>query len=199
MRRLVMKKIILCLGIVLSLDLAGCRNQDDGKNPTDSSEVNLEYSKIIGSTTDVSISLAEKDVPVSSENKETNNIVGSSESTISVDTTELTHEQVMEWLTVIADEYKIAIDRTDLDYEIEPFPIENLPLRETNSIYYITRFNSYGDIFYISRINSSGKLEIEINTLNPTTPDGGRFYIYRTISSEFMDVSGVQSFINSRN
>ncbi|MFC4696488.1 hypothetical protein [Enterococcus aquimarinus] len=194
-----MKKIILCLGIVLSLDLAGCRNQDDGKNPTDSSEVNLEYSKIIGSTTDVSISLAEKDVPVSSENKETNNIVGSSESTISVDTTELTHEQVMEWLTVIADEYKIAIDRTDLDYEIEPFPIENLPLRETNSIYYITRFNSYGDIFYISRINSSGKLEIEINTLNPTTPDGGRFYIYRTISSEFMDVSGVQSFINSRN
>lgn len=194
-----MKKIILCLGIVLSLDLAGCRNQDDGKNPTDSSEVNLEYSKIIGSTTDVSISLAEKDVPVSSENKETNNIVGSSKSTISVDTTELTHEQVMEWLTVIADEYKIAIDRTDLDYEIEPFPIENLPLRETNSIYYITRFNSYGDIFYISRINSSGKLEIEINTLNPTTPDGGRFYIYRTISSEFMDVSGVQSFINSRN
>lgn len=194
-----MKKIILCLGIVLSLDLAGCRNQDDGKNPTDSSEVNLEYSKIIGSTTDVSISLAEKDVPVSSENKKTNNIVGSSESTISVDTTELTHEQVMEWLTVIADEYKIAIDRTDLDYEIEPFPIENLPLRETNSIYYITRFNSYGDIFYISRINSSGKLEIEINTLNPTTPDGGRFYIYRTISSEFMDVSGVQSFINSRN
>lgn len=194
-----MKKIILCLGIVLSLDLADCRNQDDGKNPTDSSEVNLEYSKIIGSTTDVSISLAEKDVPVSSENKETNNIVGSSESTISVDTTELTHEQVMEWLTVIADEYKIAIDRTDLDYEIEPFPIENLPLRETNSIYYITRFNSYGDIFYISRINSSGKLEIEINTLNPTTPDGGRFYIYRTISSEFMDVSGVQSFINSRN
>lgn len=110
-----------------------------------------------------------------------------------VDTTNLTHDQIIHWLTAVADEYQRIQGRND-DYTVAPLEAEQVALRESDSLYYIIRFHDVGGGFFVARINPVGLLEIELNTTNRLE---GEAYSYKAISSEFMDVAGVQYWIDS--
>lgn len=132
-----------------------------------------------------------KHVSISSETKESKSKSSTSSSHVSnrdeskkeVDTTDLSNEQVVEWINYVVDNWEKA-NNIAWPYTVDR--LNDLNGRDSNSIYYSIIFQNPKYPMMILRINSDGFMEFETNTVDATK---NKNFEYKVLSKKYKDIS----------
>ncbi|WP_231437708.1 DUF6287 domain-containing protein [Enterococcus faecalis] len=132
-----------------------------------------------------------KHVSISSETKESKSKSSTSSSHVSnrdeskkeVATTDLSNEQVVEWINYVVDNWEKA-NNIAWPYTVDR--LNDLNGRDSNSIYYSIIFQNPKYPMMILRINSDGFMEFETNTVDATK---NKNFEYKVLSKKYKDIS----------
>ncbi|NST96522.1 hypothetical protein HRG64_14120 [Enterococcus faecalis] len=132
-----------------------------------------------------------KHVSISSETKESKSKSSTSSSYVSnsderkteLDTTDLSNEQVVEWINYVVDNWK-KTHNIAWPYTVDR--LNDLNGRDSNSIYYSVIFQNPKYPMMILRINSEGIMEFETNTVDATK---NKNFEYKVLSKNYKDIS----------
>ncbi|MFG5423780.1 DUF6287 domain-containing protein [Enterococcus faecalis] len=132
-----------------------------------------------------------KHVSISSETKESKSKSSTSSSYVSnsderkteLDTTDLSNEQVVEWINYVLDNWE-KTHNIAWPYTVDR--LNDLNGRDSNSIYYSVIFQNPKYPMMILRINSEGIMEFETNTVDATK---NKNFEYKVLSKKYKDIS----------